>query len=328
MVKESQKNDTLEKRLDYLNLILSNAEMTALKNIFSMKNFPIFFILGAPRSGSTLVTQLLAKSDSLIYPSNFLSRFYQNPIIGSLIQEILTSEELRVENEFDDIEKSIPLISNKGKTVGLLSPNEFWYFWKAKIPNLDLYNFNETNDLLKYADIEGIRNSIDGITSIFQKPFFMKGMMFNQNIDFLEEVFFEPYYIYTKRDFSNNLESLLQARERHFGDRSTWYSFKIKQYGKLSHYKKSDYQVGGQIYYTNKTISQGLKNVDESRIITINYESLCSNPHSLYDKISEKLRHHSLKFDTSKLPKKLNPTRAINSKYSHIKDFFDERVKC
>ena len=87
---EFKRNNSLENFLSEINNDLWNTEKKLLdKQEF---DFPLIFIMGPHRSGSTLITQWLSNLGSIAYPTNLMSRFYKAPIIGSKIQLLLTDE--------------------------------------------------------------------------------------------------------------------------------------------------------------------------------------------------------------------------------------------
>lgn len=127
-----KRNENLERFLKEINDDLWNTEQKLLQK--SYENYPILFIVGPIRSGSTLVLQWLANTRQFSYPTNILSRFYQSPIIGAKIQRLLTDEKYNFRNEILDFHSKIDFNSENGKTKGALSPNEFWYFWRRFLP--------------------------------------------------------------------------------------------------------------------------------------------------------------------------------------------------
>ena len=124
---EFQRNENLERLLKEINSILEAAEDTILIH-YRMPKYPVIFVVGAPRCGSTLVMQWLARTGKFAYPSNLLSRFYGAPYIGAKIQKLITDPEYDFNNELFDFDNEISFESNLGKTKGALEPNEFWYF--------------------------------------------------------------------------------------------------------------------------------------------------------------------------------------------------------
>ena len=56
---------------------------------FSHPRLPVLFLVGNPRSGSTVFMQFLQSTGAFAVPTNVLSRFYYAPCIGAKIQQLL-----------------------------------------------------------------------------------------------------------------------------------------------------------------------------------------------------------------------------------------------
>lgn len=284
--KSFKRNNLLEEFLSEVNDDLWSTEKTLLD--IKEPEHPLIFIVGAHRSGTTLFMQWLASLGSIAYPTNLMSRFYKTPIIGSKIQLLLTDERYNYRNEIMDFKSDINFKSDNGKTSGALAPNEFWYFWRRflRFKNLD---YLPTDELFKTVDIETLKSEFAGIINVFKKPFALKGMILNYNIDFLDKIFEKAIFIYIKRDPLTNIESALRARERQLGSIKEWYSFKIPEYNDLK--KLNPYeQTAGQIYHINKAIELGLKKINEHKKMIVNYEDFCKNPNKFYTELICKLK--------------------------------------
>ncbi|MDX4040270.1 sulfotransferase [Aliarcobacter skirrowii] len=291
-VEKFKRNNSLEEFLKEINNDLWNTEEKLL--IKKTPEYPLIFVMGPLRSGSTLMTQWLANL-GFAYPTNLMSRFYKAPIIASKIQMLLTDERYNYRNEIRDFNSGIDFSSENGKTRGALAPNEFWYFWRRFLPFKEL-DYLPTQELFEKVDIDTFKSEFAGMTEVFQKPFVLKGMILNYNIDFLDKIFDKAIFIYTKRDPLTNIESALKAREKQLGSIEEWYSFKIPEYEELK--KLNPYeQVAGQIYYINKAVENGLENVANHKKLIVNYEEFCENPKKIYDELKEKLDKQGYKLD-------------------------------
>lgn len=283
--KTFRRNPTLEEFLTEINDNMYEAEIKLL--VEKEPEFPIVFIMGPLRSGSTLISQWMANSGVIAYPTNLMSRFYKAPIMGAKIQMLLTDEQYNFRNEIKDFTSGVDFSSENGKTKGALAPNEFWYFWKKFLPDTELDYWNN-EELFEKADIKTMLSEFAGITDVFQKPFALKGMNLNYNIAFLNKVFDKAIFIHSKRDALTNIASVLKARERQLGSIDKWYSFKMPEYTELI--KLNPYeQAAGQVHFINQAVENGLKDVPEHKKITINYEDFCSDPKYFYDELVEKL---------------------------------------
>jgi hypothetical protein len=145
-----RRNERLEALLQEINEMLETAEDRILEN-YRMPRYPVIFIVGCARAGSTLMLQWLASTEKFAYPTNLLSRFYAAPYIGARIQQVLTDPQFNFRDEFDDLNPKIHFSSELGKTRGTLAPNEFWYFWRRFFHYGEIQQLDE--DALKRVDV-------------------------------------------------------------------------------------------------------------------------------------------------------------------------------
>jgi LPS sulfotransferase NodH len=264
-------------------------------------NQPKLFILGCARSGTTLLSQLLAQHTDWCYPTNFISRFYYSPYMGALIQKMLIELDDKGELFGKQESDTINLNSTLGKTTGALSPHEFWYFWRR------FFKFNDIQQLtakeLNAVDNKLFENSLNALQTVYEKPLFMKAMIMNWNIKFLAENIPNSYFLFIKRETVYNAQSLLKARQNYFGNTNEWYSFKPPEYHLILR-EIPEKQVLEQVMYTNQAIENQLKSLNQSKYISIQYEDLCANPTLVFSKIYSLI--------DSKFTKKIEPIKSTN----------------
>jgi len=256
-----------------------------LQEQYQDNKYPFLFIIGCPRSGTTLLLQWLASLNLFSYSSNFLNRFAYAPYIGAQIQKIIFDKQFDFSNEFSDINSSITFSSKLGKSKGALSTNEFQHFFRNYMNNFDPQYLNK--DEIKNVDFDGIKKGLSSIEAAFGKPFAVKLMMLQFN---LEKTFKNiPHSIFTfiKREPIYNMQSLLFAREKYYNDRNIWWSVKPKQYHEL---KDMDvyHQIAGQVYYTNKVIEDALQDIPNENKVEIQYEDFCKTPEKYYYQIKQR----------------------------------------
>ncbi|HRX04698.1 MAG TPA: sulfotransferase, partial [Anaerolineae bacterium] len=133
---EHRRNPRLEALLDEISGLLGPVESEVAAR-YHMPAYPVVLVMGLPRCGSTLTMQWLAASGRFGYPSNLLSRFYAAPYVGARIQQLLTDPQFSFGDELHDLASAVGFDSTLGKTRGALAPNEFWYFWRRFIPNVE-----------------------------------------------------------------------------------------------------------------------------------------------------------------------------------------------
>jgi len=276
---------SLEELLKELNSNLAGANKKYLED--SSERFSKIFLMGPHRSGSTLFMQWLANTGLAAYPTNMMSRFFGAPLVGAKIQQLLTDPRYNFRNEILDFNSDVNFSSDNGKTTGALAPNEFWYFWRRFLP-FDELDYMLPEDLREKANLAGLRDELNALANILEKPFAMKGMIMNQNIPELAEQFDKALFIYIRRDPIFNIQSALEARKRQYGDIETWYSFKIKEYPELKNLDPLE-SVAGQIAAINCSVEQGIANIPKGQKLMVQYEDFCQRPEYYYNEINRRL---------------------------------------
>lgn len=278
-----KRNDDLDHLLAELSLLLSPVESEVEKR-FDSPLLPPLFLIGNPRSGTTLFMQFLSTTKQFAIPTNLLSRFYYAPYIGSKIQQLLTDSRFNYKNELEDLIECVNFTSSLGKTAGTLAPSEFNHFWRRFLPNYDPEYLKE--DHYSLIDKEGLRRGVAAIENVFDKPFAAKGAFFQYNLELLSEVFNNALIVYLERSPLFVMQSILLARESFYGNRDIWWSVKPKEYEML---KELDifHQIAGQTYFTKISIEKGLQAIPSSNRMTITYDALCMGPAVVYRKLVE-----------------------------------------
>lgn len=283
-----KRNERLEALLRSLNISLECANEKILESIETdATRYPLIFVMGPLRSGTTLLMQVLASTGSIAYPSNLLSRFYGAPLVGAKIQQLLTDPIYNFRNEILDFNTEPKFKSENGKTEGALAPNEFWYFWRRFLPFREI-DWLPDKELHDAVDTDALVKELVALTMIFGKPFALKSMILNYNIGFLDALFESAVFVRLKRDPVSNVASILGARRRQLGSESSWYSFKIPEYPELMDLDPIT-QAAGQLHFINSAVERGLQGVCDSRKFVVNYEDLCRNPGAVMKALFRKL---------------------------------------
>jgi len=283
---QHRRNPRLEEYLQRINDLLAASETQALAQ-FTVPQRPVILIVGCARSGSTLLMQWLANLGCFAYPTNLLSRFYRAPYIGALIQQVLTDPELDFRDELYELHQPGASFSSVlGKTRGVLGSHEFWYFWRRFFPFGEIQYLDDES--LAKVDSKTFLAELAAIESAFGKPLAMKGLIVNWNIQFINRTLPKVLFLHIRRTPVLNAQSLLESRKSFFCSIEHWYSFKPPEYESL---KSMDpyAQVAGQVYFTNRAISQQLEKIDSTRHLTVEYAEFCRMPEDLFRRILDKL---------------------------------------
>lgn len=267
-----------------LNLLLHYLETRAKDTTISMPYTPVF-ILGAPRSGSTLLYQILLKAFRFAYFSNLHSTFWG----GVSVVEHLAHASERDRHE--------TYTSAYGDTSGLFAPSEcphFWYrFFRQDPPHVSL-------DEVAPKDMQGLRRVLASLMSKAGRPLLIKNLYCCLRLGPIIHYIPEAVFIIIERDIIDNAHSILEARKKRFGNYDSWFSVKPPGYKKLSAFPPHQ-QVVEQIRAIHRGINDELKNFPDNRIIRIDYESLCTNPEETIDQIKKFFSQSGVDADTQSI---------------------------
>lgn len=271
--------------LDELKTCLGPIQKVKQKS-FTENKAPLGFIVGAPRSGTTLVSQWLANLGCFSYPTNTLARFAYAPYFGALIQQML------FERRFDPLkeliifdEKELVYTSNLGKSFGFLALNEFQHFFRNYINNyFPKYIPDEDFEKINFQEL---LQGLASVEYVLEKPFITKAMMLQYNLFETSKKIPHSIFFYIKRDPVYVMQSIYQSRKKYFNDLTKWWSVMPKEYDILK--EKSVYdQIAGQVYYTEQSIEKGLLKIPGKRKIIIQYEDFCNAPEQFIPIILDK----------------------------------------
>ena len=140
-----------------LNSVLSdNSNKLNNLNITKPSTYTPIFIIGLPRSGSTLLSQLITQIYDIGYINNLVARFWSNPIIG-----------IKLSQEFDLANYKSLLNSSYGVTSLINEPHEFGYYWNQWFySNQTQTNSLNSNERLNF-NFKSFRTSQFGILNTF-----------------------------------------------------------------------------------------------------------------------------------------------------------------
>ena len=173
---------------------------------------PFYFVIGAPRSGTTLLTQLLAYCFDFGYITNLAARFYLNPVLGiKLSREIL-----------GDTQPSFK--SHYANTSHAGDIHEFGQFWMS---HLGLSSAQDVDWMVPDEECASLTlRALRAIQSQFKVPIVMKGIYPAYAYEWMNE-HFDIQWIYVWRDPLDVCLSILESRRKKLGDETKWFGWHI-----------------------------------------------------------------------------------------------------
>jgi len=236
---------------------------------------PFLFVYGLPRSGTTLITQLIAHSMDVGFINNLMARFYLAPIHGIRFSRALFGDQ-----------RSTDFRSDYARTHDLTDIHEFGYFWRYWLKKETFTGVTRAREVEKEIDWKGLKLILSNIQHEFGKPMIFKNIFGSYHQERLNKVLGKVLYIYIKRDILDSAISILEARKRYYTDLNTWWSYMPVEYDKI---KDLNYweQIAGQVYYLNRYYDRMSEKL--SNVLVIEYQKLTENPSEILDIINQKV---------------------------------------
>ena len=228
------------------------------------------FVLGAPRTGSTVLYQALCSRFSLPYISNLTNdNFPKTPIIGLAIQKALPVD--------------IPLNSRYGKTQGALQPSE----GSAIIARW--FGGGHPSALVSSTILQGMTahflTTLSAAEMLFERPLVIKNPWNCFRVRSLAETLPAARFIWIRRDIAAAAKSDLAARYKTKGSPTLWNSATPANVDELRRLPPAAQVVENQ-YEFNVAIGNGLRSHADGRWAQVRYEDFCRDTGRVLDELA------------------------------------------
>ncbi|MEM0519046.1 sulfotransferase [Aequorivita flava] len=257
-----QKDKRFEKVITSLNNLLSVSQNELIEEL--EETYPTLHILGAPRSGTTLVSQLISTYLPVGHINNLIAAFWKAPIYGIELSKKLIGS--KYTSNFQ---------SDFGRTTGIDEPHEFGYFWNYHLNYDGLEQKIQNHE--KNINWKQLSSLLKNMTYSYERPIVFKSFLAGFHAEQLYRQLNKTCFIYIKRNLVDNVLSILKLREKLNGDKTIWGSIKPRQYEQLKSLSVYE-QIVGQILCLEHEYLMQLEKVPENNKIIISYKSICENP--------------------------------------------------
>jgi len=279
---------------------------------------PLVFILGSPRTGSTLVYQVLINYFDFFYFSNFIAdHFSVYPAVGAVLDQALNPRDITAyESEF-------------GKTKGMWEPSEasaiFKNWFGGEHPSQ-----TKSSNVLSGQDVH-IQKTMKSIFSLTGRPVLSKNAWNCFRIAAIMELFPRSSFVWVRRDIRESAISDLASRYKH-GGATIWNSATPSNYLEI---QKLPYwqQVVEQQYEYNKTIEADLRQFSRGQFIEVWYEEMCRDAEGQVARLRDYFYAQHLPL-TMKQVSSAQPIHisqgakvSVQQDYSKIAQYVDEQRK-
>jgi hypothetical protein len=244
----------LNRGLGFLETTLSDGGETPLRH-------PPLLVVGAPRSGSTLLYQLLVERFDVGYLSNLHCRLFGAP---SFVERLARGRLTPGGGTYSSVH---------GRTSGGRAPSEcgeYWYRFFRKSPQ---YTPVAEADP---ARLRRLRAAVRALGNAAGRPLVFKNLVCSLRLGPIGNALPEAVFVFIRRDLVDNAHSLLASRLRIHGDYASWWSVEPPAVERLSGLPPHE-QVVEQVRAVEAVIEADREYLGRERFLELRYEDVCDD---------------------------------------------------
>jgi hypothetical protein len=241
------------------------------------EDLPTLQVMGLPRSGSTLLTQLIASELNVTCINNLTAAFWAAPVYGIQLSKHL------------GITCPRRYASNYGRTDAIGEPHEFGYFWSRVLGFEEM--LEPTSEEIEMVDWKRFRLVMTNMLRAAGRPIVFKASMFAYYMEKAVETMPRTCFIRMVRDPLQTACSIYKGRKEYLSSPDAWYSMKPKEYSWL---QKEDIftQIAGQVFFIDAALDHLLAKIPRENQLAISYRELCETPIASLERIVSLANSH------------------------------------
>jgi hypothetical protein len=257
-----------ERFIEELNAALAPMEDAGYGDLPEIR--PTLHIVGAPRSGTTLLYQVIAGSLDVGYIDNLTAAFWRAPVTG-----------LRLSRKVG-VAPATGFGSDFGRTTGVGEPHEFGYFWNHHLAYPDLSERGPDHE--ERIDWVRLRRVIVNMAEARGAPMVFKPMLLIWHMEAMSRAMPRTCYVWIHRDPRDTARSILRMRLAVRGTVGEWAS--LRPLGARS--ESDPYrQVAAQVLLLERAIRGAAARLGPGTVLPVRYERLCAEPNAVIADIRE-----------------------------------------
>jgi hypothetical protein len=236
---------------------------------------PLILIVGMPRAGTTLVSQVLCRYLDVTYFNNLSALFPRSPLTASSwFGRLLRDRKPQFDSYF-------------GNTPRLADPNEGFHIWNRW---LGTDHYHTVRSISPESREEMVR-FLNAWLTAFGKPLLNKSVRNTDAIPVLADAVRNSYFIAVKRDRRHVVESLIEAREQIQGGKAYgWGLYSREQSARSDQLGYMD-DVYTQVMEMEGRLKQAKRQVGPERFMELEYEAFCQDPCRAVAAVASRVPH-------------------------------------
>lgn len=267
-----------------LDLVLQVAEQRRYRKARAPR-LPLLFICGAPRTGTTLVEQVLINHLPVAFINNLTAVFPRAPLTANRIFRPAAPV------------GGVAYHSYYGKTVGFSGPNDGLHLWDRWL-GADRTRIRTSLTLMERRDM---RLFFGAMEQIVGRPIVAKNNSLNACASLVTEVFDRAFFICMTREPLFLAQSQLQARLDIHGGDDIPYGLDGAP-GSRPDSTDVVEDVCRQVLYHQEIAQEQQSRVGAERFWIVQYEAFCQNPSALVDAVAVRVLGQPRPPEATRLP--------------------------
>jgi hypothetical protein len=285
-----------------LDLVLQIAEQRRYRKAPAPR-LPLLFICGAPRTGTTLVQQVLINHLPFAFINNLTAVFPRAPLTANRIFRSAAHA------------GGTAYHSYYGRTVGFSGPNDGLHLWDRWLGT----DRTQVRTALTPVEQSEMRRFFGAMEQVFGRPVLAKNNNLNACASLVAEVFDRAFFICMTRDPLFLAQAQLRARLEIHGVEDIAYGL-ADTYGSGPGPADVVEDVCRQVLYHQHVAQAQQSRIGAERFWIVEYEAFCQNPSALVDAVAVKVLGQPQPTPATRLPPftASNRVRIDPERFRHI----------
>jgi hypothetical protein len=246
-------------------LQLANRTVAPLDRLAAARGEPAapVFVVGLPRSGTTLAYELLVQAFDVAYLTRIYSYSYGLPNLTTrLVSRLTRHPAARYESRY-------------GRIPGRFAPAEGAVLWKRWLPELAELGHYHPPERLAPGAPEEAGSMVASMTTIAGRPFVFKNVYATLSLPALGRLLPRARFIVVQRDIRAVLASIFKGRQESSG--SAWWSIRPPFAAEMERSVVLE-QVAFQACRSQQLLDRALRSLPNDRVLAVDYADLCRSP--------------------------------------------------
>ncbi len=226
------------------------------------------FVVGLPRSGTTLAYELLVQAFDVAYLTRLYSYSYGLPNLTTrLVSPFTRRPTPRYESRY-------------GRIPGRFAPAEGAVLWNRWLPELDELGHYYPPEWLGPGAPDEVGSMVASMTAIAGRPFVFKNVYMALSLPALAQLLTQARFIVVQRDTRAVLASIFRGRQASLT--SSWWSIRPPFAAEMESRDVLE-QVAFQACRSQQLLDRALRALPKDRVLGVDYADLCRSPQNFVD---------------------------------------------